>query len=273
MASLGLKLFFVLVIIGAVFISSLAPTASAQTGGAIVRPDPATFEIGQGQVETINIVLENAKDAYGIEVRAKFDPAVVEVFDSDPNQTGVQMIPGSFIKPDFLVRNTADNQKGTLQYVITQVNPTPPVNGNGVVLSIQLRGKTLGKKTTLTIDFVDIADRQGRKLPVRGQSGTLNIVQPKPPTPTATLSVTPTVPATPTLVPSPIPSATLVLENKRPLPSSSGFLDFSDLEITLMLVGCLGLLGAMTIVGITLIILGGRKPPARRAVERNYPQR
>ena len=158
--------------------------AIAQSNEAVVRPELPTLEIGEGQIETLVIILDHAQDVYGIEVRATFDPAVVEIVDSDPDREGTQMIPGPFPQPDFLVRNTADNAAGTLQYVATQVNPTLPVNGTGIVLSIQFLGKALGEQSAFTIDFVDIADRQGRKLSVRAENGILVIVQPKPLMPT-----------------------------------------------------------------------------------------
>jgi len=176
----------------------LAQPVWAQAQGAIVRPGPSVLEIGQGQVETLDIVLENAQDVYGIDVRASFDPAVVEVVDADPSRDGIQIIPGSFLKPDFMVRNVADNAAGTLQYVLTQVNPSQPVTGTGVVCSVQFRGKLLGQESALTIGFVEIANRRGVKLSVRGQNGRLAVVQPKPPTPAPAPSATPAPPASPT---------------------------------------------------------------------------
>jgi hypothetical protein len=160
------------------------------------------LEIGQGQVETLDIVLENAQDVYGVDVRASFDPAVVEVVDADPSRDGIQMLPGSFLKPDFMVRNLADNAAGTLQYVITQVNPSQPVTGTGVICSVQFRGKLLGQESALTIGFVEIANRRGVKLSVRGQNGRLAVVQPKPPTPAPAPSATPAPPASPTALPT-----------------------------------------------------------------------
>ncbi len=179
-----------------------AAPAWAQAQAAIVRPQPSVLEIGQGQVETLDILLENAQDVYGIDVRASFDPAVVEVVDADPSRDSVQMTPGSFLKPDFMVRNVADNAAGTLQYVITQINPSEPVTGTGVILSVQFRGKLLGQQSELTIGFVEIADRHGVKLSVQGQNGRLAVVQPKPPTPAPVPSATPAPPASPTTLPT-----------------------------------------------------------------------
>jgi hypothetical protein len=170
--------------LGSLLLTTLFLPVLAQTGTAVVRVEPAVLEIGDGQVETVQIVLENAVEVYGIEVRASFDPAVVEVVDSNPDTPGVQLIPGPFIQPDFLVRNEADNVEGTLQYVATQVNPTEPVTGTGVVFSIMLRGKGQGSQATVMIDFEDIVDRRGVKLEVQGEGGIVQIVRPKSPTPT-----------------------------------------------------------------------------------------
>src|SRR5512142_854354 len=116
-----------------VLLGVLAATATVvgAQGGATVRIDPLAFEVGNGQEETVALVMDDAKDVYGIDVRAKFDPSVIEIVDADPAKEGVQMTPGDFIRPDFVVRNIADNAAGTLQYVTTQINPSPPANGHG----------------------------------------------------------------------------------------------------------------------------------------------
>lgn len=171
--------------------------AYSQQSSGLVKPQPEVFEVGMGQVERLAIVLENASEVYGIDIRAKFDPSMVEIADADPQKDGVQMIAGNFPKPDFLVRNQADNSAGSLMYVITQVNPSPPANGNGVVFYIEIRGKKMGE-TPFTIEFVDAADREGKTLTLDKQDGTIRIVKPKPPTPT----ITPTRGATDTPEPS-----------------------------------------------------------------------
>ncbi len=166
-----------------------ARSGSTQGEAALVHPQPGVFNIGQGQVETLDIWLEKAQDVYGIDVRLTFDPAVVEVVDADADQDGIQMLPGVFPRPNFLMRNEADNQAGTLQYACTQVNPAAPVFGSGVVFSIQWRGKALGRQSPLGIAFVEIANRQGVKLSVRGLSGTLVVVEAQAPTATPTLPI------------------------------------------------------------------------------------
>ncbi len=163
----------------------------AQGSAGLVRPEPLVFEVGQGQVERLALLLENAQDVYGLDVRARFDPAFVEVIDVNADQEGVQMIPGEFPKPDFVVKNQADNATGTLMYVLTQVNPSPPANGNGVIVWLEVRGKKMGE-SPFVIEFVDAANREGKTLQIEKRDGIVRVVNQKPPTSTPTLQVTST---------------------------------------------------------------------------------
>jgi hypothetical protein len=190
----------------------LALPVAGQGGSAIVRTDPTVVEVAAGQTATVQFVLADAQNAYGIDVRATFDPKVVEVVDADPGADGVQMTPGDFLRPDFVVRNVADNEKGTLRYALTQVNPSQPVSGTGVLFTVQFRGKAAGE-TALTLAPVEMADRQGQLLPVTIQGGTIKVVAsqastqvPAPTQPAQgaepTAAAAPTAAAVPTVVPA-----------------------------------------------------------------------
>jgi hypothetical protein len=168
--------------------------AAAQAGTARVYADPPLLEIGEGQVGTIQILLADARNIYGIDLQATFDPGVVQVVDADSRQKGVQMAPGAFLNPDFTVYNTADNGTGRLRYVITQTNPSPSANGKGVVLSVQFRGKSSGATSKLVITFAAVADRRGNKQPVTLRGADLVIVLTKTSTPTPLFTPTPILP-------------------------------------------------------------------------------
>lgn len=229
---------------------------SAQDEKALIRTDPAVLEVGKGQVETLQILLVNAQNVYGIDLQARFDPAVVEVVDADPEQDGVQMVPGDFLRPDFVVRNTADNKAGTLHYAVTQLNPTPPANGEGVILSIQFLGKATGIETALTILSVQIADRRGVKQPVTAQDADLVAVPPKPPTPTpapiATLILSPPTSFAPTVTQSrslPPARPTESVDQKYPNSTVEGKSVFSDRILTYVTVA--GFFGSTMLIGLS----------------------
>jgi hypothetical protein len=158
----------------------LSPAAGAPAraqGIATVRPEPASLALQPGDVAEVAIRLENATDVYGIDVRAAFDPAVVEIVDADPDTAGVQMVEGAFPQPDLVALNAADNAAGTLRYVVTQINPTSPANGQGVIFSFQLRARA-GGATELAVTLVEMADRDGNLLAVTTGLSTIQVTGP-----------------------------------------------------------------------------------------------
>jgi hypothetical protein len=189
----------VAVILFLALLSALPASAQGQT--AVVRSDPVVLEVSPGQVATLTIILANAQDVYGIDVRATFDPQIVEVVDADPARDGVQLTPGTFPQPDFVARNSADNAAGTLRYALTQVNPTAPATGTGVVFTVSFRGKTPGE-ATLALGPVEMADRRGQALPVTAEAGTIKVIAAEAPTVIAAASPVSPVPATTEVAPA-----------------------------------------------------------------------
>ncbi len=164
--------------------------AAAQSAAATVRPAPMTIEVAAGALQTVTIVLENAADVYGIDVRASFDPAHIEVVDANPARDGVQVAPGAFPKPDFVALNAADNGAGTVRYAVTQVNPTPPATGSGTLFTFQVRGKS-GGDSQLRIDLVEMSNRSGELLPVQTSGGAVRVTGSAAAQPTAIILPTP----------------------------------------------------------------------------------
>lgn len=179
----------------------------AQTAPATVRPTPATLEIGVGQTVAVAIQLENVQGAYGIDVRGRFNPAVVEIVGAS---VAAPLSAGGFIKPDFVVVNTIDNQAGTFHWAATQINPAEPVNGSGPVVVFSLRGKASGQSTLIELTAVELANANGLELPVTFQTSSVAVVAPGAGTPLPTptgpgASATAPVPAsTPTVPPLPV---------------------------------------------------------------------
>lgn len=254
-----------------------------QAGEALVCADPARLEIGSGQTKTMRILLVNAQNIYGIDLQATFDPAVVEVVDADSKKKGVQMITGDFLKPDFTIRNTVDNEAGILQYVVTQLNPTPPANGKGTLLIIRFRGKASGTSSRFTITSAVIADRHGTKQPVTTQGADLVIVREKSSTstPSATAIFSRAIPtwSAPTLTQvrsqsTEKPSLTDTPNNLPTMPEASTILDnpawipergpaISDRVLTYVTVG--GFSGAVLLSGVSVWLLVAKRRKEKTA--------
>lgn len=165
-----LKLFLLISLLA---LPQLAPVG--QMAPADVAPEQDSYAIAPGGATAIMIRLENATNVYGVDVRASFDPALVEVVDADATADGIQVEPGRFPHPDFVAVNRVYSQAGTIRYVLTQVNPTPPANGGGVLFTVRLRGLGVAGIGELRIDQVEMSDRNGQLLPVQWQSAALEV--------------------------------------------------------------------------------------------------
>jgi hypothetical protein len=102
---------------------------------------------------TVDVMVDNATDLYGLEIHLKYDPAVLEIQDSKIDQEGVQVESGALlpVNQGFVVANQANQAAGMILYALTLLNPAPAVTGSGPVarLSFKLLQNT---PTTLTIE-------------------------------------------------------------------------------------------------------------------------
>jgi len=210
--------------------------ATAQSGAAMLRVEPESLSLTAGQTQTVAIVIEDAAEVYGIDVRAGFDPALVEIVDADPARDGVQMTAGVFPQPDFVALNAADNSAGALRYAVTQVNPTPPASGGGAVVTFQVLGRANGV-SPLRLTLVEMANRSGELLPVTTRDGAITVTGGQPPAPTgvaltvpaeggpptgagvATAAPTVAAEATTAAAATVAPAATVAADNATPAPT------------------------------------------------------
>jgi hypothetical protein len=124
-------------------------------GEADLWIEPPTDEIAVGSTTTVDIMVGDVTDLYGIELELTYNPAIVEV-------VGAQLTPGSCPIPDFVVLNDAIG--GTIRYAVTSLFPSPPCAG-GVVASITFEGLTEGI-SPVTFTYWLLADSDGLTIPV-----------------------------------------------------------------------------------------------------------
>lgn len=196
--------------------------AAQSTTQPTVRPDPAAITATQGQTVTVNFVVEGIANLYGADVRGQFDPALLEVVDANPAAADVQIQPGAFLKPDFVVRQVADNAAGTIWYASTQVSPTLPVSGTGALFTVVFRAKSDVTQAPITVTHIELVDRNGQALLTWEPSATGQ--QPAAPTLAPTETAAPVATAAPVSSPTPAnttaPAAT-VAAAATDLPASS----------------------------------------------------
>ena len=187
-----------------------AGAVSAQ-GETLIHLAPTPAQVGEGRTTAVEVRVENVQELYGLDVRLSFDPAAVEVADADPVADGTQVQPGDLLSVDFVLRNEADNEEGTIWFALTQVNPSPEVSGSGVAFIITFVGKDAGSSPPVSITYAKIVERNGEEIPASTEDGEMQVVEPEeaPPEPTQApppsqpTLVTPTQHAAPTPTPTP----------------------------------------------------------------------
>lgn len=158
----GFSLMLMLVLLGT------AAPAAANTQATISFQAP-DGNIPVGTEITVTVHLSDVADMYAMALVVDYPADKLKVVDSDPLKPGIQAIPANCPSPvmplGLIVDNRADNDAGRLSYGVTQLAPTPPVNGHCDVL--QVRFRTVGGPTAdLHFTSVRPADRDGNELPV-----------------------------------------------------------------------------------------------------------
>ena len=145
-----------------VLVSFLPIERAIAEGNALLLLSPTTATISPGQTTDIVVQLDDIDNVYGIEMHLAFDPAIVSVVDADGDVEGVQIQPESCPKDDFQIINEADNATGTIDYAVTQLNPTPACSG-GDVATITFQCLAVGQ-SDVSFGTSIIADADGQSI-------------------------------------------------------------------------------------------------------------
>lgn len=140
-----------------------------------IRATPNTQTIRVGANAAQEVVVENVANLYGAEIHLAFDPTVLTVLDSDPNELGTQIALGPLLTSAtyYVAVNRADNAQGKIDLALTQLNPTLPVTGTGTLAQINFKTRAVGT-TTVVITSVIMSDRNGTII-AQNTNGTGNI--------------------------------------------------------------------------------------------------
>ena len=193
---------FILVLFS--FVLTEPQSARAQTGAQIGVLQSLTAV--PDTVVEVPIQVADVTDLYTVDIELTFDPSVATAEDADPASPGVQLGIGSFLDAGLVLYNEVDNQQGIARFVMTQVNPSEPKSGSGVLVVLYLKGVQVGKSALLMTN-VQLADRTGVEIPASGVNSTLTVAATGP---TVKATAIPVVnPTSITWIPNPAPTQTL----------------------------------------------------------------
>jgi hypothetical protein len=155
-------------------LAALLLTGFVYQPGAVLHTSPQTAQLRVGDTTTMDVMLADVHGLYGVEIHLAFDPVALEVVDAAPDTEGVQIEPGTLPVPDFVVLNEVDNGAGTIDYAVTQLPPSDPGEGSGVVARVTFRAKRPSVSSVGFEQFL-LADTIGGNIDARSQDGQIKV--------------------------------------------------------------------------------------------------
>ena len=140
-----------------------------------VQVTPQSLRLQIDETAKIDLLIDQVSGLYGAELHLKFDPEAIEIVDAQPDQDGIQIEAGAMPIPDLVVLNAVDNQKGTIDYAVTQLPPNQPGTGSGVIASLTVRAKK-ATSTEIQIEQLLLANTDGKGIEATSVHGHIKIV-------------------------------------------------------------------------------------------------
>lgn len=122
---------------------------------------PAILEIPAGKTAEVAVQVSGVQELYGFDVALEFDPNVVEIVAADTATAQAPIAISTFLDPGFVVLNQANNISGTARFAMTQLRPSVPKSGDGILIVMKLRGKSVGATSPITLTNIDMAHANG----------------------------------------------------------------------------------------------------------------
>ncbi len=185
-----------------------APAAHSQQE-TTVRCRLETTELAVGNETTLTIDIQDVSNLYAYQLELSYDPALLQVQDSDEGRSGVNVAMGDFLTPDFVLLNEADNEGGEIALAMNQMSPNPPQSGSGELAQATVRGMDIGS-VNFAFEDVILSDADGSTISHQLQNCTLDVVEAPGPGP-GPGEPTPTVPPTATPEGNPVPTTTSLI--------------------------------------------------------------
>lgn len=134
----------------AFFIIFLFFSIHPSTNAASFKLNPSTGAYGQGCNASVDIILDTeGSTTNAADIIIDYDPAKVDIVDSDGGTAGVQISPGTIFTDYF--GNTVDTSTGVIR--LTGASFSSVFNSSGIFASIQFRPKTNTGTAYFTIRF------------------------------------------------------------------------------------------------------------------------
>lgn len=150
------------------------PPTPTPPQGVIVKVDPESVQAPDcGQQGQLAIAVQNVSDLQSFELEISYNPAIVEIVDSDPLLDGIQVKPGDVFGGDarLIVVNSVDPAQGLIKFSAAVYNSV--IQGNANLIYIEWLPKNQGT-SAITLNKSDLYKAIGNNQTEKITHGTIN---------------------------------------------------------------------------------------------------
>lgn len=139
-------------------------TISPMSSSAAVYVSPENTTKGLNETFTIDFIVANVTNLYGVGLEFHWDPKILE-YVSHTAKLPVDDFPGGILhKPGFLFKNDVNATTGIYKLAYASLDPAPVFDGTGAAFNITFKVKKLSA-CVLEIIRADLSDHSGNPLP------------------------------------------------------------------------------------------------------------
>ncbi len=146
----------------------------AQDSQAVIRFVPTALGLRPDTQGTVNVLVENVQNLYGLEFQISFDPSIVEVIDANTGEDGVQIHPAEWWKDGFVAVNKVDNGSGRIDFAATLLKPARAVNGKRAIAAITFAARKTGT-SKLRFESAILSTREAIEIHYTKQTGKIGV--------------------------------------------------------------------------------------------------
>ena len=148
--------------------------AMAQNNQTVLGFDPLALGLKPETQGTVNVVVKNVQNLYGIEFQLAFDPNILEVVDANAVEEGVQIKPADRWKNGFVAVNKVDNGSGRIDFAATLLRPALPASGDQTIVTITFAARKTGT-SALSVESAILSTRNAEVISFVKQAGKIGV--------------------------------------------------------------------------------------------------
>lgn len=141
------------------------PGSAQAQAGTVIKVDPATISLDNNQATSLNITVEGVTNLYAFDIIITYDPSIISITSLEK---------GNFLQTGFEAMKSVDNVQGKAELAYTELPPTEAVSGNGILITIKIKGLQAGS-TRLEVKDSQLATREGQLIQFTPHFSTITV--------------------------------------------------------------------------------------------------